>query len=89
LFVSKDKKDLGKTDIYLSDVFFANNKMYGKKLKVKAKIRYQHNLAQAMISPTEGREYLIKFAKPQLAITPGQYCVFYINKVCVGSGIIK
>jgi len=42
-----------------------------------------------MISPTESGGYLIKFAKPQIAITPGQYCVFYINKVCVGSGIIK
>jgi tRNA-specific 2-thiouridylase len=89
LFVSKDKEDLGETDIYLSDVFFTNNKMYDKKLKLKAKIRYQHNPAQAIIFPTEGGKYLVRFTKPQTAITPGQYCVFYINKMCVGSGIIK
>ena len=63
--------------------------MYGKKLKVKAKIRYQHTPAQATIALTKDGEYHVKFTKPQTAITPGQYCVFYINKMCVGSGIIK
>ena len=32
---------------------------------------------------------LIKFQEPQLAITPGQSIVFYVNNKLVGGGIIK
>ncbi len=91
MVVSTDKKDLGKTEINLSDVFFSNQKFYGKELKVTAKIRYQQKTSQAKIFPINknNKEYKAIFKKPQVGITPGQYCVFYIKDLCVGSGVIS
>ena len=37
----------------------------------------------------ENNQIICKFSKPQLAITPGQSMVFYINDSMVGGGIIE
>ncbi len=89
--VSTDKNDLGKTEINLSDIFFSNDKFYGKELKVMAKIRYQQKKSPAKIFPLDrgGEEYKAIFETPQVGVTPGQYCVFYIKDLCIGSGVIS
>ncbi|MBW6441381.1 tRNA 2-thiouridine(34) synthase MnmA [Patescibacteria group bacterium] len=90
IIVSTDKKDLGKTEILLSDVFFSNKDFYGKKIKVKSKIRYQQKSSSAELFPINeiNKEYKIVFREPKIGVTPGQYCVFYIRNLCVGSGVI-
>ncbi len=91
VIVSKDKKYLGQTEILLSDVFFSNEEFYGKRIGVKAKIRYQQKVSSATIFPTDKdkKEYKAIFKKPQIGVTPGQYCVFYIRDLCIGSGVIS
>jgi len=90
LTVSKDKKDLGQYQIRLSDLFFSSEKLYKKEMVVKAKIRYQQKMSRAKIIPDKRSPYkcVVDFEKPQLAVTPGQYCVFYKGKMCIGSGVI-
>ncbi len=56
--------------------------------KVKAKIRYQHREADALITPLSGNRIKAKFEKPQRAITPGQAVVFYDKDVVLGGGWI-
>lgn len=56
--------------------------------KVKAKIRYQHREAEALITPLSGNRIKAKFEKPQRAITPGQAVVFYDKDVVLGGGWI-
>lgn len=89
--VSTNKNDLEKTEITLSDVFFSNDKFYGKELKVNAKIRYQQKASPAQVYPSnkDKNEYKIVFKEPQIGVTPGQYCVFYIKNLCIGSGVIS
>ena len=91
IVVSTNKRDLGKTEIILSDIFFSNDKFYGKELKVKAKIRYQSKAVSAQIIPVTGNDKIcvVKFKEPQQAVTPGQYCVFYTGGLCIGSGVIS
>ena len=46
-------------------------------LKIKAKIRYRHQLAPATIIRLRSKVYSLKFKVAQRAITPGQSVVFY------------
>ncbi|TET23958.1 MAG: tRNA 2-thiouridine(34) synthase MnmA [Candidatus Aminicenantes bacterium] len=55
---------------------------------VKAKIRYKHREAKALITPLDSDQALVEFEKPQRAITPGQSVVFYDGDVVLGGGII-
>ena len=91
VMVSKNKQDIGKNEAKLSDVFFSTSIFYGKRLKVKAKIRYQSKSVSAQIIPVTGNDKIcvVKFKEPQQAVTPGQYCVFYMGGLCIGSGVIS
>jgi tRNA-specific 2-thiouridylase len=40
------------------------------------------------VFPSADRRWLVRFAKPQWAVTPGQSVVFYDGEVCLGGGII-
>jgi len=57
--------------------------------KAKAKIRYKHREAKAILSPFDSDQVLVQFEEPQRAITPGQAVVFYDRDVVVGGGIIE
>ena len=60
-----------------------------KPLNVKAKIRYKHREAKALLTPLDIDQILVEFKKSQRAITPGQAVVFYERNVVVGGGIIN
>jgi tRNA-specific 2-thiouridylase len=62
--------------------------MPAKPLKVKASIRYRHQAAEAAISPRDKEMVYVKFAEPQMAITPGQSVVFYDGDTVLGGGTI-
>jgi len=57
--------------------------------KVKAKIRYRHKEAEAMVAPLDEDKIHVKFKELQMAITPGQAIVFYDGDVVVGGGTIE
>ena len=58
-------------------------------IEVKAKIRYRHKEAEAMVVPLSGDKVRVKFKEPQMAITPGQAIVFYDGDAVVGGGTIE
>jgi len=58
-------------------------------IEVKAKIRYRHREGDALVTPISSGEVNVKFAQPQMAITPGQSVVFYRSSVVVGGGTIE
>lgn len=90
LVVSTKKSDILRKEIVMGNCMFANKSFEGKALDVKAKIRYQHKPAEAVIKPDGKTEYKLLFNKPQLAVTPGQYAAFYIGNLVIGAGeIIK
>jgi tRNA-specific 2-thiouridylase len=84
IVVTKNKNSITKREINMKKVNFIVN--LSKPIKVMAKTRYRQDLASAKIYPLEKK---IIFKKPQHAVTPGQFCVFYKGKVCLGGGIIK
>ncbi len=57
--------------------------------KVKARIRYLHQEAEATVTPLGEDKVYVKFKEPQMAVTPGQAVVFYRGDVVIGSGTIE
>lgn len=57
--------------------------------KIKAKIRYGANLAEAVFVEKNKTTAILKFTKPQFAITPGQAIVFYKKDIVLGGGTIE
>ncbi len=56
--------------------------------KVKARIRYRHQEAAALVQPLGEKEVLVHFEEPQMAITPGQTVVLYDEDTVLCGGII-
>lgn len=59
-----------------------------KSIKVKARVRYRHPEAEAIVRMIDENNVHVKFAKPQMAITPGQAVVFYDGDIVIGGGSI-
>ncbi|MFA5090517.1 MAG: tRNA 2-thiouridine(34) synthase MnmA [Candidatus Omnitrophota bacterium] len=58
-----------------------------KKVALTVKIRYNHPDTPARVEPFDGK-VMVKFKRPQFAVTPGQSAVFYNKDIVVGGGII-
>ena len=58
-------------------------------LKLKASIRYRHPAAPVQLTPMDEGRLFVKFAEPQMAITPGQAVVFYDGDTVLGGGTIE
>ena len=89
LIVTQNEKDLYKKEMAAKDVNWILGKSPKLPFKVTAKIRYRHIAVPAVITKIlHSKLYILKFARPQRAITPGQSVVFYSNNEILGGGII-
>ncbi|MFH1622326.1 MAG: tRNA 2-thiouridine(34) synthase MnmA [Candidatus Omnitrophota bacterium] len=84
-----EKKDIYKSRLEAKNAHFLINKTLPKKLVVKAKIRYNHPEARAVLCPLSKGRVLVEFHKPQWAITPGQSVVFYQDNTVIGGATIE
>jgi tRNA-specific 2-thiouridylase len=91
LIVAKNEKDLDQKGLTFKNVNWISGKKPKLPIRVKAKIRYRHKLASAIITQPlkHSTTYKLIFKKPQRAITPGQSVVFYREQELLGGGIIS
>lgn len=80
--------ELYKNQLLASQVHYISGEKIEKPLAVKARIRYKHKDAEALLTPLEFSQVQVKFKEPQRAITPGQAVVFYEEDAVIGGGII-
>ena len=73
---------------WLSEVNYTSGFEPDAPMDVAVKIRYKSSEEAATLCPN-GTEAMIRFAKPQRAITPGQAAVFYNGDEVVGGGRIS
>lgn len=90
LIVSENKEDtINKNEVLLSPFNLILNNI-NKPTKVIAKIRYgDSEPGEAILYPPIDNKIKLIFNKARHAITPGQFCVFYKDDICLGGGIIN
>ena len=82
------KEDLYQDELSVGDVNWTIGQEPELPNQFLTKIRYRHPGATAQLMPSEKGVYKIRFHEPQMAITPGQFAVFYNNDEVVGGGVI-
>ncbi len=78
---------LYKKEITVGDVNWTAGAIHKIPLKCKIRLRHRQELQSAKVY-LDKKELKIKFDKPQRAVTPGQFAVFYKNGLCIGGGVI-
>jgi tRNA-uridine 2-sulfurtransferase len=57
-------------------------------INIQTRIRYRHTAVASMLTPVNGKTAMVRFEKPQEAVTPGQCAVFYQGDEVMGGGWI-
>ncbi|WP_233143824.1 tRNA 2-thiouridine(34) synthase MnmA [Aggregatibacter actinomycetemcomitans] len=58
-------------------------------LRCTVKTRYRQTDVPCIIEPIDDETIKVIFDEPQIAVTPGQSVVFYLDEICLGGGIIE
>jgi tRNA-specific 2-thiouridylase len=82
------EKDLFGKRLQASRVHWIDGRRLDEAIRVKAKIRYRHPAAGAVVIPLSPGRVRVEFDRPQRAVTPGQSVVFYSRDIVLGGGII-
>jgi tRNA-specific 2-thiouridylase len=82
------ESELYKTQLIVKNINWISIKDLSNELRAKVRIRYMHKEDNAIINPYEKDKAIIKFDKPQRAIAPGQFAVFYNSDIVIGGGFI-
>lgn len=80
---------LYRKELEASRVNFIAGRPLEAPLRVKAKIRYKHREASAVVIPAAKGRVRVLFDAPQRAVAPGQAVVFYDGRTVVGGGQIE
>lgn len=83
-----EKEDCYSKDFIVRDPNWISIDRLPQDRKVKVKIRSAMKEDDAVITPADG-DVLVRFDRPQWAITPGQSAVFYEGEIVIGGGIIE
>lgn len=84
------EEDILSREMFLKDLTWISKMAKKKALEsgnLKIKIRYRHLPASGILKKGP-KNFIVKFEKPQRAITPGQYAVFYDKDEILGGGKI-
>ena len=87
LVVSKQEQDLYASTATVEDVHWFSEPSR-LPATFRAHLRYRHAGAQAELRK-EGDSYVLAFAEPQRAVTPGQFAAFYAGEQLLGGGVIR
>ena len=82
------ESDLYLSMCYVNNVTFTSVRPPSASFEAEVKIRYRSPPAHALLEPWNGG-IVVRFSRPQRAITPGQAAVFYRDDEVLGGGTIQ
>jgi tRNA-uridine 2-sulfurtransferase len=85
-----DKQALGRNALLAREVNWLTDSpcVAGQPTPCLAKIRYNHDPQPATVM-ADGGDIIVRFAEPQMAVTPGQAVVLYDGDIVLGGGWIE
>lgn len=84
-----EEKEIYSKELYATDINYTLKIDTDDPVKIKAKIRYASEPADALLYRENSNLARVEFCEPQRAITKGQSVVFYIDDIVLGGGKIK
>lgn len=81
------ENDLSRSEMLVTEVNWIAMSPPASELEALVKVRSRHREEAAILKPIN-QTVLVRFHEPQMAITPGQSAVFYLNGEVLGGGII-
>jgi len=88
LVVSKEQDDIFKNEVQLERMNWFVAKDIPLHQSVSVKVRYRQEDVLARVERKEGGFWVLQLAKPERAITPGQFAVLYQGDVLIAGGVI-
>lgn len=84
----EDDKMLYSKEIVLSNIHWIAGAAPKMPFKCQYRLRHRQPFGTCVVSVVKNKKntFKIKFSKPERAVTPGQYIVFYKNGACLGGG---
>jgi len=91
LIVAQGSKNSGlfSKNLIASEPSWINQSKPTLPLSCSAKIRYRQSDQKCIVETAPENRLKVSFERPQRAIAPGQYVVFYDNERCLGGAIIE
>jgi tRNA-specific 2-thiouridylase len=84
----EDDPLLYQTEIMVSDVNWIASEPPLFPLKCAVRLRHRQELQECVIHQNKDQSVTVSFSKPQRAVAPGQFAVFYLKGECFGGGAI-
>jgi len=82
------KKNLLTSQCKVEDINWIQEKP-NQSINVHTRVRYRHTAVASRLTPVDEKTAMVRFEKPQAAITPGQCAVFYNKDEVLGGGWIS
>ena len=84
-----DHSALLSTGLIAQQLHWVDRQPIREPLRCTVKTRYRQTDVPCTIEPIDDESIKVIFDEPQIAVTPGQSAVFYLDAVCLGGGIIE
>ena len=84
-----DHSALLSTGLIAQQLHWVDHQPIREPLRCTVKTRYRQTDVPCTIEPIDDESIKVIFDEPQIAVTPGQSAVFYLDEVCLGGGIIE
>jgi len=82
------KENLYKREMLIDKVNWISGNAPHLPHEFTTRIRYRHHGAPSKVIMADKNTYKVHFTTPQLAVTPGQFAVFYNDNEVIGGGVI-
>lgn len=84
-----DHPRLFSNGLIASQLHWIDRQVITQKIRCSVKTRYRQQDIYCTIEPIDDNQIKVLFDEPQIAVTPGQSAVFYLDDICLGGGIIE